>query len=91
MAGLLAGRRVLEIGCGVGFSTAALLRRGLAVLAIDALPECLAATRQRGCDSDLTLLQADLAALNDEQKAIIANFQPDTVVCWLMAGRLQPK
>ena len=86
MANLLSGRRVLEIGCGVGFSTAALLRRGVAVLAIDALPECLEATRQRVSGGDLTLLQADLAALNDEQKAVIADFQPDTVVCWLMGA-----
>ena len=86
MAGLLSGRRVLEIGCGVGFSTAALLRKGLAVLAIDALPECLEATRQRANDGDLSLLQGDLAALSDEQKAAIAEFQPDTVVCWLMGA-----
>ena len=47
MAGLVPGRRVLEIGCGLGFGTAALAARGLEVLAIDSLPECLAATRER--------------------------------------------
>ena len=56
MAALVPGKRVLEIGCGVGFSTAALLRRGLAVLAVDSLVECLDATRQRA----MTL--ADIAA-----------------------------
>ena len=40
MAGLVPGRRVLEIGCGLGFGTAALVARGLAVLALDTLPEC---------------------------------------------------
>jgi protein-L-isoaspartate O-methyltransferase len=47
MAALVPGKRVLEIGCGVGFGTQALVSRGLAVLSIDSLGECLAATRQR--------------------------------------------
>ncbi len=86
MAAQVPGRRVLEIGCGVGFSTAALLRRGLAVLAVDSLAECLEATRQRAGGGELSLLQADLAALSGEQNATIAAFQPDTVVCWLMGA-----
>ena len=47
MAALVRGRRVLEIGCGPGFGTAALAARGLAVLALDTLPDCLAATAAR--------------------------------------------
>ncbi|HLO63779.1 MAG TPA: class I SAM-dependent methyltransferase [Azonexus sp.] len=86
MASLVPGKRVLEIGCGVGFSSAALSGKGLAVLAVDSLPECLAVTRERCSGGDLTLLQADLSALSDEQKALIAGFQPDTVVCWLMGA-----
>jgi SAM-dependent methyltransferase len=86
MAAQVPGRRVLEIGCGVGFSTAALLRRGLAVLAVDSLAECLEVTRQRAGGGDLSLLQADVVALSDEQSATIAAFQPDSVVCWLMGA-----
>ncbi|MDE1544144.1 methyltransferase domain-containing protein [Dechloromonas agitata] len=86
MAGLIPGQRVLEIGCGVGYSTAALLGSGLAVLAIDALPECLAATGQRATGQGLTLLQADLADLNATQRNTITIFQPDTVACWLMGA-----
>lgn len=86
MAGLIPGQRVLEIGCGVGYSTAALLGSGLAVLAIDALPECLAATGQRATGQGLTLLQADLADLNATQRDTITIFQPDTVACWLMGA-----
>ncbi len=86
MAGLIPGQRVLEIGCGVGYSTAALLGRELAVLAIDALPECLAATGQRATGQGLTLLQADLADLNATQRDTITIFQPDTVACWLMGA-----
>lgn len=86
MAALLPGQRILEIGCGVGYSTAALVARGLAVLALDSLPECLAATRARVPAAGLTLMQAELSALSDEQKGEIERFQPDTVVCWLMGA-----
>ena len=86
IAALVPGKRVLEIGCGVGFSTAALLRRGLAVLAVDSLPACLEATRQRAGEGGLALLEADMAVLSEEQIATIAAFEPDTVVCWLMGA-----
>ena len=86
MAGLVPGRRVLEIGCGVGFSTQALAARGLTVLAIDSLPACLAATQTRVAGLDVSLLAADLAALTDEQRQQIEAFAPDTVVCWLMGA-----
>jgi len=86
MAALVPGRRVLEIGSGVGFATQALGGRGLSVLAIDALPECLEATRPRVVGLDVELLQAELTALSDEQRARITAFAPDTVVCWLMGA-----
>ncbi len=88
MAAQVPGQRILEIGCGLGFGTQALVGRGLAVLAIDTLPECLAATRERLGDTDngVTFIQADIAALAAEQQAVIAIFAPDTVVCWLMGA-----
>lgn len=86
MASLVPGQRVLEIGCGVGFATQALLARGLDVLAIDSLPECLEATRQRATGAKLQLLQAELSALSEEQRQQIEAFAPDTVVCWLMGA-----
>lgn len=45
MASLVPGKRVLDVGCGIGFATQALARRGLQVFAIDVLPECLEAAR----------------------------------------------
>ena len=45
--GLRPGRRVLELGCGTGQVTAALVDRGVQVTAVDALPEMLEATRRR--------------------------------------------
>jgi SAM-dependent methyltransferase len=86
MAALVPGRRVLEIGCGVGFATQALAKRGLSVLSIDSLAECLEATRQRAAEGDVTLMQAELTALSAEQRATIEAFAPETVVCWLMGA-----
>jgi SAM-dependent methyltransferase len=90
MAALVPGNKVLEIGCGVGFATQALAARGLSVLAIDSLPECLAVTTARLADSGrgraVTLLQAEVSALTAEQRAQIEAFAPDVVVCWLMGA-----
>jgi SAM-dependent methyltransferase len=86
MAGLVPGRRVLEIGCGPGFSTQALAARGLAVLAVDSLAEALAATQARCSGGNVGLLPADLAALDAAQRQQIEAFAPDTVVCWLMGA-----
>jgi SAM-dependent methyltransferase len=88
MAGLVPGRRVLEIGCGLGFGTAALGARGLEVLAIDSLAECLAATRERLGDAAgrIRLMLADVTALDAAQVATVHDFAPDVVVCWLMGA-----
>lgn len=86
MAGLVPGRRVLEIGCGLGYSTQALAARGLAVLAVDSLAECLAATGQRCAGQDVRLLQAEVTALEPALRAEIEAFAPDCVVCWLMGA-----
>lgn len=86
MAALLPGRRVLEIGCGPGFGTQALIDRGLSVLVIDNLEECLALTQSRIGQGDLRVMQAEVSDLNDTQRADIAGFAPDAVVCWLMGA-----
>lgn len=88
MASQISGKRVLEVGCGPGFGTQALVSRGFAVLAIDTLPECLAATRARlsvGAN-DVAFIEADVAALEHGQRDAIMEFVPDTVVCWLMGA-----
>lgn len=86
MAALVPGRRVLEIGCGVGFATQALAARGLTVLALDALPECLVATRARVAGKDVAFMSAEVTALTDAQRAELEAFAPETVVCWLMGA-----
>lgn len=86
MAALVPGQRILEIGCGIGFGTQALVDRKLDVLAIDSLPECLSATEARLQGRAATLLQVDLTALSVEQREQIESFAPETVVCWLMGA-----
>lgn len=87
MASLVPGKRVLEVGCGLGFGTAALVDRGFAVLALDTLPECLAATGERlAGQGDVRFMQAEIAALDAAQRAEIAVFAPEVVVCWLMGA-----
>jgi SAM-dependent methyltransferase len=86
MASLVPGNKVLEIGCGVGFATQALAARGLTVLAVDSLPECLAATAARVEGGAVTLLPAEVIALTAGQRAQIEAFAPDVVVCWLMGA-----
>lgn len=86
MASLLPGQRVLEIGCGPGFGTEALLRCGVSVLSLDSLEECLAATAGRVSGDTWLSLRADVVALNETQRSAIDAFAPDSVVCWLMGA-----
>ncbi len=87
MASLVPGRRVLEIGCGVGFGTAALVHAGKAVFAIDTLPACLERTREKlPAGAEATLALGDVADPTPELRAAIAAFAPETVVCWLMGA-----
>lgn len=86
MAAQVPGQRVLEIGCGVGFATQAIAARGLNVLAVDSLAECLAASGARVSGEAVAFLEAEVTALTPEQRGRIEDFAPDTVVCWLMGA-----
>ncbi|MBS1160956.1 MAG: hypothetical protein H6R15_3375 [Proteobacteria bacterium] len=86
MAALVPGKSVLEVGCGVGYATQALAARGLSVLAVDSLVECLDATRGRTAGQEVSLIQCEVTALDAEQRARIEAFAPETVVCWLMGA-----
>lgn len=89
MASLVPGRRILEIGCGTGFGTLALAKRGLAVLALDSLPECIEVSRERIKalpNTEIVFLRAEVTDLDDAARSTIECFAPDTVVCWLMGA-----
>ena len=74
-AGVGAGTRMLDVGCGTGNVTAAALARGAAVRAVDAEPDMVAATRRAVPGTEVrtgTLPQLPYA--DAEFDAIVGNF-----------------
>jgi SAM-dependent methyltransferase len=88
MAAQVPGRRVVEIGCGPGFGTQALLGRGVDVLVVESIPDCLAAARERtaGAGARVAFVDGDVTALGSDARAAVETFRADTVVCWLMGA-----
>lgn len=74
-------QRVLEIGCGFGASTAALVRGGKSVFALDSRIDCLEATQARV--PDVLLGVADIHQYDERLLADLRAFEPRAVVCWL--------
>ncbi|MGZ6867965.1 MAG: methyltransferase domain-containing protein, partial [Blastococcus sp.] len=84
LAGDVAGRRILDAGCGSGPLSAALRDRGAIVTGIDSSPKMLALARQRlGADADLQV--ADLGnplpfpdgAFNDVIASLVLHYLED--------------
>lgn len=72
------GRRVVEVGCGVGNFTGTLLDRDL-VLAVDVEPRCIERLQDRyGNRPNLRCFVCDVAGAAFRG---LARFQPDTCVC----------
>jgi ubiquinone/menaquinone biosynthesis C-methylase UbiE len=80
LAGDVAGRRVLDVGCGQGAATRALARAGGRVVGTDATPEMLAAARAHEAADPLgiTYVHADARGL-----APLADASFDLVTCQL--------
>jgi len=72
------GRRVLEIGCGIGNFTGLLLDRE-AVLAVDCEPGCINKLRTRFKDSPN--LRAETCDVSSDAFPALANFRADSLVC----------
>lgn len=75
------GTRVLEIGCGFGASTSALMKAGKSVFALDNRMDCLEATRAQVPEAIYGL--ADVHHYDDRLLEDLNQFAPDAVVCWL--------
>jgi SAM-dependent methyltransferase len=72
------GRRVLEVGCGLGNFTGALLDRE-AVIAVDVDPACVERLKQRyACQKNLHVFLCDVSS--PEFRALV-RFRPDSCVC----------
>lgn len=73
--------RVLEIGCGFGASTAALVRHGKSVFVLDNRMDCLEAARERVPDAIYGL--ADVGQIHETLLADLNAFAPQTLVLWI--------
>ena len=78
LAGKELGRRVLEIGCGLGNFTEKLLDRE-AVIAVDIEPACIQRLKERYGNRDN--LHAFVCGILDPEFGNLARFQPDSCVC----------
>ena len=78
-------KTVIEIGCGVGYSTVSLINDGHKVIAVEKNHECFRRAKdfvwENGCASQVTFLVGDII---DEafRKSIIAEQKADVVICW---------
>jgi hypothetical protein len=86
MAERLPGSRVVEVGCGAGFGTAAIAARGCRVAVIEPLVRCREWVTTAGLPAVELLLDVPVEALTDEQRDRLAAFAPDAIVCWLAGG-----
>lgn len=87
MAGLVPAGPVLEVGCGGGYSTEALIAAGHPVMVVEPDAACRELARERLQDAMPPVLAATVAeALEPARLAELERFAPLTVVCWLMGG-----
>jgi SAM-dependent methyltransferase len=80
----LAGRRVLDAGCGPGHYAAELLARGAELVAVDVTPEMVALTRAEVGDR-ARVVRADL----EQPLDFAADEEFDVVVCPLMLDYIE--
>ena len=74
LLGVSAGDRVLELGCGTGQVTAALIEAGGSVVAVDRLPEMLAAARRRAPAAAFVEADVSTFAPEDEFDFVVLSF-----------------
>lgn len=76
---------ILEIGCGTGYSTLAMVEKGHKVIAIDNNPECIAKAKElidkNGYSNDVEFILYDV--LNPQTlEDIGTRFSCDAICCW---------
>lgn len=87
LAGLTPSGSVLEVGCGTGFGTLH-LSKDRDVLSLDSnqllIDSARALLAREGLEAHIH--KCDFFSLTDEDKAIIKNFNPTTIVGWFIGG-----
>lgn len=83
---LTAYKIVLEVGCGTGYSTLALVERGYKVIAVDKNPECLekakALLSEKGyINGEVSFVTGDIV-VDEIRNELINKFEFDVVICW---------
>lgn len=83
---LTAYKIVLEVGCGTGYSTLALVERGYKVIAVDKNPECLekakALLSEKGyINGEVSFVAGDIV-VDEIRNELINKFEFDVVICW---------
>ena len=77
---------VVEIGCGTGYSTLALIENGHKVIAIEKNQSCIVKAKQLLTDNEITddkviFIEGDIAEDSFRNK-IAQNYEFDAVLCW---------
>lgn len=77
---------VLEIGCGTGYSTLALLEKGFKVIAVDKNPKCIEHAKElvhaKGyTDEKVVFIEGDIA-LDNTRDELVSKYQFEAVTCW---------
>src|SRR3954447_693521 len=82
LAGVQAGERVLDVGCGPGALTAELVLRGAQVSAVDPSPQFVAAAQERYPDADVRQSSAESLPFGDGEfdaalAQLVVHFMPE--------------
>ena len=78
-------KTVLELGCGVGYSTLSLVKDGHKVISVEKNHECVLMAknliRVNGHESEVNILEGDIV---DEsfRNSIVSDVKADAVICW---------
>jgi SAM-dependent methyltransferase len=83
---LIQYKTVLEVGCGTGYSTLALVERGYKVIAVEKNQECLKKAKvllsEKGyINGEVIFIKGDIAT-DEIRNAVINKFDFDVVICW---------
>lgn len=78
-------KTVLELGCGVGYSTLSLVNDGHKVISVEKNHECILMAKdlikENGCETEVNILEGDIV---DEcfRNIIVSDVKADVVICW---------